>query len=159
MLQTVTNNDWNVGACGTMTDTGYTYAFEPFKCNHPYSWEHILKPGCYGMKFPSTEAYSAYALEHGFLERYFCRPWAFIGLKLSPASRRYAKNLTTIKARWAFLEKILPKTERGSYFRAVKTAGYMKKERDRWMRYIATGGQDPDSDPRRFNKATSQPNS
>lgn len=150
-MKTVTNDAWNVGAMGSCETGKYVYEFQPFRCNAPFSFEHMLKPGCYGMQFPSIEAYSAFALERGFTQVYYSRPAAFIGLRLSPATRRYLKALPTVKARWDALARILPKTERGSYFRAVKTASYMKGERNRWLNYMRTGGQDPEADPRRRN--------
>lgn len=133
---------------GQVKDGKYVYEFQPFRCHAPFSFDHLLKPGCYGMEFPSTEAYSAFALERGFLQTYYPRPWAFIGLRLSPATRRYLKGLPTIRAQFSALAVILKGEHKGSYFRAVKSAKYMRKERNRWIHYMRSGGQDPESDPR-----------
>lgn len=146
-MKTVTNDNWSVGAYGSMIKGKMVYEFQPFKVHGRFTWDHMLKPGCYGMKFDSTDAYSAYALERGFTQQYYSRPWAFIGLRLSPATRRFLKG-KTVKQIFHYLARILDKTGEGSYFRAVKTASYMREERRRWINYVQTGGQDTKSDPR-----------
>ncbi len=82
-MTTTTNGPWNVGYCSGTNIVGTL--FQPFRVmNGKY-----LKPGCYGTSFPTLEAASAYSLAHGFSATYHKRPWGFIGLRLSPATRRY----------------------------------------------------------------------
>lgn len=136
---TITNGKWNAGTCSGSGIDGVR--FEPFRVvrGEGKVQDKYIHPSCYGQLFPTQEAASTFALEHGFTQVYYGRPSAFITLKLSPATRHYLKSITDYTARWDALEKVLSKTlciDGGRYFQSIRCAPFAAKTRAEWNLYL-----------------------
>ncbi len=96
------------------------------------------RPACYGKIFPTSEAATAYSVEHGFSQVFYGRPSAFITLRLSPATRRYLKSIPDVNARWDALGKIVlhRQYDEGRYFQNVRFQPCFAKTRIEWNLYL-----------------------
>jgi hypothetical protein len=94
------------------------------------------RAGCWGKLFPTSDEAWAWLLEHGFTQEYYGRPYAFIDLRLSPATRRYLKSKPAAQ-RWDILAFLLGDDGHRAYFRAMRHDGCMAERRDKWSRYMA----------------------
>lgn len=130
------SDSWNVGY---MSGSGIDgVEFQPFK---GFFKGKARRAGCYGKLFPNQDAADQYALEHGFTQSYYKRPFAFISLNLSPATRRFLKSQPNRAARWYWLRKILGDASQDRYFKSVDTASYMHDQRNTWDDYMSGNWQ------------------
>lgn len=70
-MVTVTQGHWNVGTCHSSARPG-VYVFQPFRVVHESPWKSA-RGDAYGREFASSEAASAFALDHGYTQVYRSR--------------------------------------------------------------------------------------
>lgn len=129
---TITAEHWNNSVVtGTDIDGALIQPFKGFAPNGK-----TRRAGCWNKRFPTSDEAWAWLKEHGFTLDYYKRPWGFIDLGLSPATRRFLKSKPEGE-RWAWLAKLLKEHQLGQYFTAMRSASYMADRREKWSAYMA----------------------
>lgn len=133
---TVTSKLWNNSVVtGSNIDGALIQPFKGFAPNGK-----TRRAGCYNRRFPDSDSAWAWLAEHGFTDPYYKRPWAFIDLGLSPATRRYLRGKPA-RVAWMILAKLLGAEGQSAYFKAMRDAGYMADRREKWESYMAGNWQ------------------